>query len=1041
MGYEQVWDMVRVGWRSLVILTRFETHPLGRNAVAKQQFKLPLSAMISFLILAASTILLVILVSIAAHESRKSAIESASTLFGEISMKIVSQINVTIKSTTTLTDTASLVFGGTSTDGASLFDLQKVKSILDENEQLMSAYVGYSDGSFHQLIAVRDSAYIAKTYQAPPGAAYVYRALTVGEDGRRAQKWRSLDAALTTLAERSDARVEYDPRTRPWYKDAVGKSRTVFSAPYVFSSSRLPGLTCAKLLPDGSGVFGVDVTLTQLGDILARQKVAKHGLAWIVNAEGRLVALPGLAWDRVLGEGLQLPAAADSDNAIVSSVARQGGQGGDAQDNMMTVTVAQEPVLVKMTKIPQDLRLDLTVGVAAPLSDITEYIELMTTKIVVAAAMLLALFAPLAVYLARRTSHAIEGLADEAVKIQHFDFSPSPQVTSSIKEVQILAEACKVMKSTIQSKTESLEQAQTKLEMLVQGGVALSEEKRLDRLVTRIFQNAKELANADGGVLYLKEDDELGVELLSIGSESLVLGGLSANPAPRVKVRPAIMAFLSQDSVLYSACDAFNSKKIIETRDRELSLFPTGLPEEPKDCPIRALMSIPIVTRREEVLGVIQLFNPGNVASGEAENPELLNVSRFMNSLAAQAAVTLDNRNLVDSLSNLFDALIQVIASSIDSKSPYTAGHCTRVPELTKLLAKAAHDVAEGDLRDFRLETDDDWRQLWIAAWLHDCGKVTTPEYVVDKATKLETIYDRIHEVRMRFEVLRRDAELAYYRVLADGKEGQDSLRQELDAELRRLDEDFAFVAKCNLGGEFMSEEAKQRIRDIAKRTWTRNYNDKMGVSDDELRRKSPDAGDETPCVEFLLSDKPEHVIPRHKDYSHLKDANGAPLNIPTNEYNRGEIYNLCIPRGTLTSEERFKINEHTLNGFEMLKKIPFPKGMTRVPEIANSHHETLVGTGYPLALHKEQLSVEARILAIADIFEALTASDRPYKKAKKLSEALKIMTFMSKDQHIDPELFDVFLVSGVFRCYAEAHLQPWQNDVEDVSPYLSSKL
>jgi len=361
------------------------------------------------------------------------------------------------------------------------------------------------------------------------------------------------------------------------------------------------------------------------------------------------------------------------------------------------------------------------------------------------------------------------------------------------------------------------------------------------------------------------------------------------------------------------------------------------------------------------------------------------------------------------------------------------------VPELAFLLARAAHECSEGELGSFRMESDDDWHQLWIASWLHDCGKVTTPEYVVDKATKLETIYNRIHEIRTRFEVLRRDAEIAFYRKLTQGATDIASLQQELEDEFRALDDDFAFIAQCNAGGEFLAAESMERIRRIGARTWMRHYSDRLGLSSDELRSKgnTPEPGLPTP--EPLLADKPEHIIPRCKSYAHLKDARGNPLTTPENEYNRGEIYNLCIARGTLTPEERFKINEHTLSGLEMLSKIPFPENLARVPDIAIAHHETLDGAGYPLKKCREDLCVEARILAIADIFEALTASDRPYKKAKTVSEALRIMSFMRNDQHIDPELFDLFLRNGVFKAYAEQFLTPSQLDVEDITRYLSS--
>ncbi len=998
---------------------------------SRTHVQISLSVLIAGIVLGTAVLLVTALLLVVKHESDATALESAEQLFSEISQKTLATVNTVLRSTATLADTAVLTFdkgrGGAAAEG----ELQAMRSLLQDNPHLLSVYIGEEDGAFRQLVAVRGNEFVVESYGAPPGTEYVHRDLGGLQAGPRNEARRFLDAGLRELGAPGAVGTSYDPRVRPWYEQARQSGRSVFTMPYVFSSSRLPGLTCARVLPDGSGVFGADVTLASLGEMLATQKVAESGTLWIVDAQKRLVAYPGLAWGSVIGEDLQLPAAEQADNPLVREVARvpDGGSG------PFFVTVNGEVYLADLATMPEEYGLALTVAVAAPLREIMGYIGRMALRIVLIAGGLLLLIVPVAVFMARRTSRPVGELVREAEKIQRYDFSPSEPIVSHVREVQELAAACEVMKNSLRDKTEGLERTREKLELLLQGGLALSAEKELSRLVTLIFQTARTLAQADGGVLYLFEGDALGVEMLALQGESVVLGGLSGNPAPRVMVRPAIMAFLSQDSVLRFACEAFNGRKTVYVQGRELSLFPTGLPEEPKDYPIRSLVAVPIVTRRDEVLGVIQLFNPH---VDETDSAGAQHLEAFIGALAAQAAVTLDNRNLVLSLQELFDALIKVIATSVDSKSPYTAGHCTRVPLLAEMLAKAAHETQEGPLRDFSLDGEDDWRQLWIAAWLHDCGKVTTPEHVVDKATKLETVYNRIHELRMRFEVLRRDAELDYYRRLAAGGEDPEALRQALEEAYQGLEEDFRFVARCNVGGEFMTAADKERLERIAGRTWLRHYSDRLGISEDELRGRGEASEPPLPVTEPLLADKPEHLKPRFKDYSHLQDAQGRPVEAPEHEYNRGELYNLCISRGTLTAEERFKINEHTLNGLEMLAQIPFPDGLRRVVEIATAHHETLVGTGYPLRKSKEQLSVEARILAIADIFEALTASDRPYKKAKTLSESLRIMSFMRNDQHIDADLFDIFLEKGVFKQYAAQHLHPEQDDVSDIAGYLN---
>jgi hypothetical protein len=384
----------------------------------------------------------------------------------------------------------------------------------------------------------------------------------------------------------------------------------------------------------------------------------------------------------------------------------------------------------------------------------------------------------------------------------------------------------------------------------------------------------------------------------------------------------------------------------------------------------------------------------------------------------------------------LLQSFIELIASAIDAKSPYTGVHCQRVPELTKMLAAAACASQDPRFKDFSL-SEEEWEELHIAAWLHDCGKVTTPEYVVDKSTKLETIYDRIHEIRMRFEVLKRDAEIDYWQQLADGGNAE-QLKTELEQKQNLLDDDFAFVAKCNEGGEFMADEKIARLNEIATRTWSRTLSDRIGIAWGEGLRKQRTPEAELPTQEPLLADKEEHIFYRDaKDVIPDDNRWDFKLDTPQHKYNKGELYNLSVARGTLANEERFKINDHMVQTIIMLNQLPFPKHLRNVPAIAGGHHETMIGTGYPKKLRREDMSLTARMMAIADIFEALTAADRPYKKAKSLSESVKIMSFMKKDQHIDADLFELFLQSGVYLDYAKQYLAEAQIDEVDITQYL----
>ena len=355
------------------------------------------------------------------------------------------------------------------------------------------------------------------------------------------------------------------------------------------------------------------------------------------------------------------------------------------------------------------------------------------------------------------------------------------------------------------------------------------------------------------------------------------------------------------------------------------------------------------------------------------------------------------------------------------------------------MLAEAAQAADDGPLRDFEL-TEDEWYELHIASWLHDCGKVTTPEYVVDKSTKLETIYNRIHEIRTRFEVLWRDAEIGHLRAVAE-RGGEDlEAKQRRDERLEEIRDDYAFVAECNLGELPMSPDKLERLRRIGGQSWRRNLDDRIGLSHEELTRKEREPRRELPALEPLIADKTEQVIEREGGTPFGDNRHGFRMEMPDDLYNLGELYNLSVTRGTLTAEERFKINEHIVQTINMLGRLPFPKELRRVPDWAGNHHEKLDGTGYPRRLGADDLSTPARIMTIADIFEALTATDRPYMRPKSLNTAVRIMSSMRDGGHICPDLFELFLTSGAYLEYAKQYLQPQQlEEPVDIGAYLKT--
>jgi HD-GYP domain-containing protein (c-di-GMP phosphodiesterase class II) len=571
---------------------------------------------------------------------------------------------------------------------------------------------------------------------------------------------------------------------------------------------------------------------------------------------------------------------------------------------------------------------------------------------------------------------------------------------------------------------------------LIELGIALSAERDHGRLLEMILVGAKELTNADGGTLYLVGEGgrELRFAIMRNDTMGIALGGTTGAPIPFPPVplrdsdgapnTKSIVAAAAVTGKTINLNDAYNAPGFDFHGAREFDAR-TGYRS-------KSFLTVPLKNHDAEVVGVLQLINARSAAGDTIAFPA--DGTPLVEALASQAAIALENQMLLDAQKNLFRAVLKIFDSAIDAKSAYTGGHCHRVPELTNMLARAADAAETGPLADFHL-TEDEWYELEVAGGLHDCGKVTTHEFVVDKATKLETIYNRIHEIRTRFEVVKRDAEIDYLRAVAAGGD-EPALRAVRDARLAQLDDDFAFVAECNMGGEFMAPEKITRLQGIAEITWLRTLDDRLGLSWEESARQ-PQSREKLPLVEHLLADKPSHII--EHDAAPIPPDNpwGFVIKPPQHKANLGEVYNLSIRRGTLTAEERYHINDHIVQTIIMLEALPYPKNLRRVPEWAGGHHEKMDGTGYPRGLKREQMSIPARIMMIADIFEALTARDRPYKARKTLSECVDIMARMSSEHHIDPDLFELFLTSGVYRAYADIFLLPEQIDEVDVVHYL----
>ena len=631
-------------------------------------------------------------------------------------------------------------------------------------------------------------------------------------------------------------------------------------------------------------------------------------------------------------------------------------------------------------------------------------------------------------------------------KTQHEIREAQKTITIQKQELEVLYEErnrqTEILEQTVKERTEHLVTSQNKLEQLIDKGIALASEHNKDRLMESILTSAMELANADGGTLYIRtEEDNLAFTIMRNTSLRIAKGGTTGEliDLPSIPLHDPKNGEPNHHNVAtHSALDQTTVNIEDAYNDKSFDFSGTKAFDKQTGYRSQSFLTVPLMPRQGEVIGVLQLLNAQDLETGEVVAFAQENES-IIEALAGQAAIALDNQNLLNAQKLLLEAFIEMIAGAIDAKSPYTGGHCNRVPELAKLLAEAACAEKTGPFAAFDMK-EEDWYEFHIASWLHDCGKVTTPEFIVDKATKLETIYNRIHEIRTRFEVLLRDARITYLEKRLQGGD-EAPLKTAMERDIEQLREDYTYVAEANVGGEFLDEDSKKRLREIGKRTWTRHLDDRRGLSQEELKRKEAQPTPELPVTERLFSDRYDHIVKREGDGNPFGDnPYNFHMDLPEQLYNYGELHNLCIERGTLTPEERYAINHHIIQTIIMLEQLPFPKHLARVPEYAGAHHETMIGTGYPKRLKKNDMSVPARIMAIADIFEALTASDRPYKKAKPLSEAIRIMAFMRNDKHIDADLFEVFLKSGAYNTYAENFLAPEQIDVVDIEAALGQK-
>ena len=874
---------------------------------------------------------------------------------------------------------------------------------------IASLYIGYPDGDFFQFRRLRDEK-DRQIFEAPDQALWAVQSIDHQQNLSVSKQILFYTRDLRLLVERP-WETTYDPRQRGWYSQAMESAETVRGTPYVFFTDRKLGMTFARSHIESGVVAGVDIRLETLSAMMQQFKITPNTKVILFGANGKLIAHE------------------DSQRLIIEA------SDGSSQIDRRLIAQLQDPVMDKLaeTLATEDLndinrinfkangepwlttsgQLQLAgdspiyFSMVMPILELTAEVRKIRNDTALLALVIILALIPITMAVARGISKPISQLADEANAVRRLDFNDRGRISSVIREVDELSRSMGFMKTTISNFLLLIE--------------SLNREKNFDTLLERIGKDVRMAAAADGVLICLIDNEGGKLTLDAYCDENICSRDLDIPDLRLDRDLPIIDAVKNNKRTRWDIPPGQYDRlsELIGSEGQPITIW----------CE-------PLEDRQGNSMGVIGLVYVGS--TGASDDPELQDRLIFVDRLSGLAGVTLETKQLIQKQKELFDAFIKLIAGAIDAKSPYTGGHCQRVPVLAKMLAQAACDEKEGPLAEFGL-TEEQWEELHVAAWLHDCGKVTTPEFVVDKATKLETIYDRIHEVRMRFEVLKRDAEIRCWKSIAAGGSEQELLAA-LEAEIARLDDDFSFIAQCNEGGEFLADELVARVNEIADRTWVRTLDDRIGISWEEGQRKDRTPAVPVPAEERLLSDRDEHLITRTgKDHLGPDNQWGFKLDEPEHLYNRGEVYNLAIRRGTLSLEERFKINDHIVQTIKMLEELPYPRHLHNVPEIAGGHHETLHGKGYPRKLTGHQMSVTAKMMVIADVFEALTASDRPYKKAKKLSDAVHIMALMQKGGHFDPDLYRLFLTSGIYRQYGEQYLDPAQVDEVDIEQYLDA--
>lgn len=954
-------------------------------------------------------------------------------------------------------------------------------NLLNSNKEFYAAYIGLSNGDFYELINLEANPSIRKSLGALLTDRYA-KVIVEGEGNQRTKRTIFLDEKHNISHEISIF-TEYDASVRPWFKNA-NRIKAAKSKPYLFQHLQSPGQTFSMLVDGTDHVVAIDIALSTMSNFLSNQinldAAIGRSEVFLYDSKGTLSASNQNTSINTV-RPVTPTQLSKQEKAYIQSLPPLR-VSNEVDWAPLDYAISGEPrgLIVEKTKmIAQSLGLNIEYVNGVSWNKLVNYfvegdIEILTPIYKTNSNMDLGLFSrsiidmkmALATHENTPDYVSIKDLEGKNVAIPT-GWSIIPEIQKSYPKVNIVqvATVSDALKAVQLKEVDAA--LETEMTLLYSQDIyKISNIKILqhfdihqllfDSNLRYLFhpKNKQLLALINKALEQFPEEDSLYLQNKWLNN----LQGLTKTLSTAVPYNELIS--LAEQSVNHNILHQLS----VESEDKFIFVSQlNGIPDQFFAIVLNA--DDVLENSREDVYistaitAAIILFlmpfcwflaNPivRPIRQLALENEKIMR--RKYKQVKRQNSIIKEIDDLSNSLvemseaieehaerqQSLMDSFVELIAQAIDDKSPYTGGHCHRVPELGLALASVASADSSNYFKDFILDDEDKQREFKLAAWLHDCGKITTPEHVVDKGSKLETNYNRIHEIRTRFEVIWRDAEISYYQQLIANPSHKETLLQVLQEEQYSLVKDFMFVAKCNIGSEAMEETSILKLNQIAQRTWIRHFSDRAGLSPIEERRlKTMESN--LPVLEQLLNDKPEHKInwERKPLYDDKFEITLVP---PELQNNQGELYNLSTKRGTLNDEERYRINEHTVSTIKILEGLPFPPELANVPRYASTHHETLKGTGYPRGLSAEDLSIGERILVVADIFEALTADDRPYKKAKSLTSALSIMKKMVIEDHIDKHVFNLFLTSNTYMQYAQKHLSEKNIGNIDINNFLT---